>query len=50
MVATLLWVSFALAATFVPPYAAFVVLRFFVGASAAGAYTTIFVICKEGTA
>ena len=46
VICSFFWTIFALAAAFVPNYIAFVALRFCVGALAAGAYTTSFVICE----
>ena len=45
MTSLVLEVIFALAATFVPNYVAYVILRFVVGIAAAGSFTTIFVLC-----
>ena len=45
MTSLVLEVVFSLAATFVPNYVAYVILRFVVGMAAAGSFTTIFVLC-----
>ena len=46
IIALIMEVIFATVVTFVNNYIAYVSLRFIVGASAAGGFTTIFVMCK----